>query len=110
MTNKSEEEVIIDAKPQASKKTKTPTKSFFSLKIMPVLLSLVAMCFLLLGAFILVCGGSKGVLAMAGIATIFNIFAIGFVVAYFICEKKAAFDVLHIVVALSLLANIIAIF
>lgn len=109
MTNKSDDEVIIEAKPQTTKK-KSGEKTFFSLKNLPVLLSLVAMFFMLLGAFILICGGTTGVLAMTGIATLFNIFSIGTIVAYFIGEKRAAFDVIHIVVALSLLANIIAIF
>lgn len=110
MTNKSEDEIIIDAKPQTTKKTKNGSKPAISLRVLPVLLSLVSMFFLLLGAFILVCGGMKGVLAMTGIATLFNIFSIGVLVAYFACEKRAAFEVLHVVVALSLLANIIAIF
>lgn len=110
MANKSEDEVIIEAKPQNTKKKSNDSKTFFSLKNLPVLLSLAAMFFMLLGAFILICGGSKGVLAMTGIATLFNIFAIGTIVAYFICEKRAAFEIIHIVVALSLLANIISIF
>ncbi len=110
MTNKSDEEVVIEAKPQTTKKTKLDAKSLFSLKNLPVFLSLVAMFFMLIGAFILICGGTKGVLAMTGIATIINIGAIGTLVAYFICEKKVLFEVLHIVVALSLLANIITIF
>ena len=110
MSNKSEDEVIIDAKPQATKKTKSSEKSFFYFKNLPLLLSLVAMFFMLLGAFILVCGGTTGVLAMTGIATLINIFSIGTMVAYFIKEKQVTFEVLHIVVALSLLANIIALF
>lgn len=110
MSNKSEDEVVIEAKPQTSKKTKFDAKSLFSLKNIPVFLSLVAMFFMLLGAFILICGGTTGVLAMTGIATIINIGAIGTLVAYFICEKRISFEVLHIVVALSLLANIITIF
>lgn len=110
MSNKYDDEVVIEAKPQTSKKAKFDAKSLFSLKNISVFLSLVAMFFMLLGAFILICGGTKGVLAMTGIATIINIGAIGSMIAYFICEKRVVFEVLHIVVALSLLANIITIF
>lgn len=110
MSNKFEDEVVIEAKPQTTKKAKTSAKTFLSFKNWSIILSLVAMAFLLLGGFILVCGGSTGVLAMTGIATLLNIFAIGTMIAYFIKENQVAFEALHIVVALSLLANIIAIF
>lgn len=49
MSNKSEDEVVIEAKPQTSKKTKFDAKSLFSLKNIPVFLSLVAMFLCCLG-------------------------------------------------------------
>ncbi len=102
------EKDVVSQQSQDSTPKKETKK--FTLKLLGLVLTLTAVFFMLLGGFIYICGGSVGVLAMTGIATMLNIFALISIIGHFIVEKQVKFDAVHIVIALSLLANILTLF
>lgn len=105
-----DEEVVIDAKPQTKNANQSKLSPLFSLKNVPALFAICATIFVLIGLFVAVCGGVKGFYAMIGIAVIFNLAAIGFLIADYIKNGKVYFDPIHIVVGFSIIINTIALF
>lgn len=106
-----EEEVVIVAKPQSTKKaSKSDTHPLLTLKNIPILLSSISLLFVLVAMFVALCGGHGGYIVLAAIATVINISALVIAVVNFFLQKKVKLEPLHIVIAFSILANIIVLF